>query len=185
MILQVGFIDAFVLRNVMKRQTAMLLARCTDLDKLDAKMSEVLHAGQITAPAPELATQSIFYRVSFFFSRLVGHVAVTISAVVIVILLLIAATAMGWSETAQLLCNTPTMIIEGGMLLVLMMSHMASHRQMRGRLQALLQRRIAWQAVLDTMAAQLPTAPAAHKPLEMEKPDDGLLQKPPKGHLGQ
>lgn len=180
-----GFIDAFVLRNVMKRQAAMLLARCTDLDNQDAKIGEVLHAGQISAPAPELATQSIFYSVSSFFSRLVGHVAVTMSGVVFVILLLIVATAMGWSETAQLLCNTPTMIIEGGMLLVLMMSHMASHRQMRGRLQALLQRRIAWQAVLDTMAAQLPNGPAAQKALEMERPEDGLLQKLPKSHLGQ
>jgi hypothetical protein len=60
------------------------------------------------------------------------------------------------------------------MLLVLMMSHMASHRQMRGRLQALLQRRIAWQAALDVLGSQLPTSFAARKSLKMEAFEDHL-----------
>ena len=45
-------------------------------------------------------------------SRLAGHVAVTCASVGVVIILLITATAMQWTTTAQLLCNTPTMIIE-------------------------------------------------------------------------
>jgi low-affinity ferrous iron transport protein len=154
---QVGFVDAFVLRNVMARQTAALLARCDALDAQDAKLSTVLRKPHIAPPAPDLGISGPFYRVSFFFSRLAGHTAVTLAAVGVVVLLLAAATAMGWSETAQLLCNSPTMIIEGGMLLVLMMAHMASHRFMRGRLQALLQRRLAFQAALDGLAAQLGT----------------------------
>ena len=55
------------------------------------------------------------------------------------------------------------------MLLVLMMAHMASHQYMRARLQTLLQRRLAFRAALDRMAAKLPCLITNHKHLEMEK----------------
>lgn len=106
--------DAFVLRNVMKRQTAALLACCDALDAQDAKIGVLLCAGRIRPPAPDLASRGVFHRVSSFFSRLASHICVTFAAVGVVLALLITATAMGWSETAQLLCNTPTMIIEVG-----------------------------------------------------------------------
>ena len=59
--------------------------------------------------------------------------------------------------------------MQGGMLLVLMMAHMASHQYMRARLQTLLQRRLAFRAALDRMAAQLPGLYTNGKHLEMEK----------------
>ena len=158
---QVGFVDAFVLRNVMKRQQGALLASCDALDALDAEISAALGAAHISLPSSDVTTMGPFYRISLFFSRLTGHVAVTYASVGVVILLLVSATAMGWSETAQLLCNTPTMIIEGGMLLVLMMAHMSSHQYMRARLQTLLQRRLAFRAALDHMAAHLLGKPSS------------------------
>ena len=161
--------DAFVLRNVMKRQQGALLKSCDALDALDAEISAALGAAHVSLPPSEVTTMGPFYRVSSFFSRLAGHVAVTYASVGVVILLLVSASAMGWSETAQLLCNTPTMIIEGGMLLVLMMAHMASHQYMRARLQTLLQRRVAFRTALDHLAAHLPGMPAASKPLSVEK----------------
>ncbi|CAL5222302.1 g4644 [Coccomyxa viridis] len=165
----VGFVDAFVLRNVMKRQTVALLACCNSLDKQDAKIAELLGTKHISPPAPDQASRGIFYRISFFFSRVAGHIAVTFASVGVVATLLIIATVMQWTTTAQLLCNTPTMIVEGGMLLVLMMAHMASHQYMRARLQTLLQRRLAFQAALDRMAAQLPNLVANRKHLDIEK----------------
>ena len=45
-------------------------------------------------------------------SRMAGHLAVTFASVGVVVALLIVATAMQWTTTAQLLCNTPTMIVE-------------------------------------------------------------------------
>ena len=169
---QVGFVDAFVLRNVMQRQQGALLAGGDALDALDAKISAALGAGCICPPPPEATSMGPVYRVSSFFSRLVGHVEVTYASVAIVVLLLVSATAMGWTETAQLMCNTPTMIIEGGMLLVLMMAHMASHQYMRARVQTLLQRRLAFRAALDHLAAHLPSMLAAGKPLLEEKSVD-------------
>lgn len=58
--------------------------------------------------------------------------------------------------------------MQGGMLLVLMMAHMASHRYMRARLQTLLQRRLAFRAALDRMAAQLPSLTVRCKHLEIQ-----------------
>ena len=52
---------------------------------------------------------------------------------------------------------------------MLMMAHMASHQYMRARLQTLLQRRLAFQAALDRMAAQLPNLVANRKHLDIEK----------------
>ena len=65
--MQVGFVDAFVLRNVMKRQTTALLACCDSLDKQDAKIAQQLGMKHISPPAPEQALLGIFYRYSFFF----------------------------------------------------------------------------------------------------------------------
>ena len=64
---QVGFVDAFVLRNVMKRQTAALLAYCDRLDEQDAEIAKLLGTGQISPPTPDQASEGIFYRFSFFF----------------------------------------------------------------------------------------------------------------------
>jgi len=58
------------------------------------------------------------------------------------------------------------------MLLVLMMAHMASHQYMRSRIQTLLQRRLAYRAALDRMAAQLPYVSVVCKHLETEKSVD-------------
>ena len=59
--------DAFVLRNVMKRQTAALLACCDSLDVQDAKIAELLGTPQISPPLPDQVSQGRFYRISFFF----------------------------------------------------------------------------------------------------------------------
>jgi len=65
--MQVGFVDAFVLRNVMKRQVAALLACCDSLDEQDAKISDLLGTQQISPPPPALASKGFFYQMSFLF----------------------------------------------------------------------------------------------------------------------
>jgi hypothetical protein len=44
-----------------------------------------------------------------------------------VIMLLAVASIMRWSETGQLLCNNPTMIIEGFLLLALIQAHVMAN----------------------------------------------------------
>ena len=54
-----------------------------------------------------------------------AHPAALASSILVIVALLTVASAMQWDETAQLLANTPTMIVEGALLLVLMASQVA------------------------------------------------------------
>jgi low-affinity ferrous iron transport protein len=56
-------------------------------------------------------------------TRICAHPVAVIASVVVVVVLIAIATGLRWSETGQLLCNTPTMILEGFLLLVLFQSH--------------------------------------------------------------
>ncbi len=151
----------------MKRQNAVILDQCDKLDVIDAEMAAILNVPQVATPA--FVTPSFFGRISRSVGQCAAHIFSVFLAGVVVIVLLIAATCMGWSTTAQLLCNTPTMIVEGGMLLVLMMAHMASHQYMRARLQTFLQRRLAFQAAFDRRQINLESLPM---PKEMK--EEGL-----------
>eukprot|EP00891_Asterochloris_glomerata_P003002 jgi/Astpho2/3002/Aster-03311 len=159
----VGFINAFVLRNVMKRLNRAVLACYDSLDLQDLKLAEVLGIQNIKAPA--FVTGNMFYRMSAGLGRAAAHAVSTFLAFGLVIGLLATASAMKWTVTAQLICNTPTMILEGGMLLVLMMAHMASHEYMRARLQTVLLRRVQLQAALDALLLPFPQDLPLQKPL--------------------
>ncbi len=141
----------------MKRQNGVILAHCDKLDAMDAEVASMLNVPQVGSPS--FPRPNFFGRLSQTVGRWAAHITAVFFAGAVVIALLITATAMGWSTTAQLLCNTPTMIIEGGMLLVLMMAHMASHQYMRARLQTFLQRRIAFQAAFDRRQINLESLP--------------------------
>jgi len=52
------------------------------------------------------------------------------------------ASAMRWTTTAQLLCNTPTMIIEGFLLLVLIEAHCIADEVKGRHLRGVLERRL-------------------------------------------
>lgn len=116
LLVQAGFIDAFVLRNVMKRQSMHLLTHCDLLDISDAKVGSLLNLPSI--PAPLCPKGGCCHRVSVRMGQAAAHIATVFLAVAVVVGLLITATAMAWTQTAQLLCNTPTMIVEGGFLLI-------------------------------------------------------------------
>ncbi|CAN8097525.1 unnamed protein product [Discula destructiva] len=71
-------------------------------------------------PAPKMNLQK---RISARVGRAVESTFASYMAVASVGILLIIASGMGWSETGQLLCNTPTMILEGFLLLTLLEAH--------------------------------------------------------------
>ena len=151
----------------MRRQTTAILHHCDVLDKTDQQLAAVLRLPQIAAP--DFDIPSFFGRISHRVGQCAGHILAVFLAGAVVIALLVTATAMSWTTTAQLLCNTPTMIIEGGMLLVLMMAHMASHQYMRARLQTFLQRRVGFQAAFDCQHIDLQSLPVAMEK-EAEQP---------------
>ena len=81
------------------------------LDNSDGDITSLLALTPIEAPP--FPRGGLFHQLSMGMGKAAAHIATVFVAVAIVIGLLITATAMDWTQTAQLLCNTPTMIIEG------------------------------------------------------------------------
>ena len=149
----------------MKRQTDIIMQQCDALDTKDAEVAAILNVPLVSSP--EMAIPGFFGQISHRVGHWAANITTVFVAATLVVALLVTASAMGWTTTAQLLCNTPTMIIEGGMLLVLMMAHMASHQYMRARLQVLLQRRVAFQAVFDCAQINLDSLPLPKEDIKM------------------
>ena len=60
-----------------------------------------------------------------FAAAALAHAGALAASIFVIATLLTVASAMQWDETAQLLANTPTMIVEAALLLVLMASQVA------------------------------------------------------------
>jgi low-affinity ferrous iron transport protein len=135
----VGFIDGFVLRNVYAIEENSAALQFRNLTFSDTRLLEVLN---VPAPVEPVQRLSLSERISLATSDLCGHRYASVGAVLVVVGLLVAATILQWSETGQLLCNTPTMIVEGFLLLVLIQAHNFSNME-RGRdFNGLLKRRM-------------------------------------------
>lgn len=140
-----GFIDGFVLRNVHHRETIMADRHFTMLAEQDYRLFAVLGI-----PFPEedqlARDKKVARRLASRISRWIGHVcevpAASTASVVAVVALLVAASAMQWTETGQLLCNTPTMIVEGFLLLMLIEGHNSAEGQRRAQYTDILDRRL-------------------------------------------
>jgi low-affinity ferrous iron transport protein len=127
----IGFIDGFVIRNVYFRQSNIVASHLSSLRESDKEIMSFLHI--TTTPydsdEEEKATKgnglklSPAARFSNWMIRICAHPIAVIASVVVFVTLIAVATGLRWSETGQLLCNTPTMIVEGFLLLVLFQAH--------------------------------------------------------------
>ncbi|KAH8784832.1 low affinity iron transporter-like protein [Hyaloscypha sp. PMI_1271] len=135
----VGFIDGFVLRNIYAIDETSVALQFRALMYSDSRLLEVLN---IPVPLEPVKKLSLSERISLATSALCGHRYASVGAVLVVVGLLVTASILRWSETGQLLCNTPTMIAEGFLLLVLIQAHNFSNME-RGRdFNGLLKRRL-------------------------------------------
>jgi low-affinity ferrous iron transport protein len=125
----VGFIDGFVLRNIYAIDESSAALQFRALMYSDSRLLEVLN---IPVPLEPVKKLSLSERISLATSDLCGHRYASVGAVLVVLGLLVTASILRWSETGQLLCNTPTMIAEGFLLLVLIQAHNFSNME-RGR----------------------------------------------------
>lgn len=117
----VGFIDGFVLREVFYSITNYERQNFNDLLKDSQELLDM--AGiQVELEEPK-KKDTLSVRISTFINMVCSHEYSVIASFVIVLGLVILASAMRWSETAQLVANTPTMIIEGFFLLILVQAH--------------------------------------------------------------
>jgi low-affinity ferrous iron transport protein len=123
----VGFVDGFVLRNVYQRQSLLLHEHLQKLDEMDAELYCLtgLSLPENREPEKERAKRekSLAYRISKRMIVVCSLPWAVVGSLVVVGILLAIATGMKWSETGQLIANSPTMIVEGFFLLVLVQAH--------------------------------------------------------------
>jgi low-affinity ferrous iron transport protein len=131
----VGLIDGFVLRNVQER-----LHQYQEVALDSAKLEDVALSDELGLPCPEkvpLNLNSVNYRLSNKMGVICAHEVTIIIGVLVVIGLLVGASAMKWNLTGQLLCNIPPSIIESFFMMILITGHNLSEA--------------AWRADLDNM----------------------------------
>lgn len=136
----IGFIDGFILKNVDWRETELAKVHFDNLIAQDAKVFTL-----IGIDVPYLANntkKSFNQRMSDKIGHFVESTFASYFAIVTVIALIITASAMQWTETGQLLCNTPTMIAEGFLLITLLNAHNSADVNKRFIWDNVLQRRL-------------------------------------------
>lgn len=136
----IGFIDGFILKNVDWRETEMAKKH---FDQLVAQDAAVFALIGIEVPHIAENTKTSFnQRMSNKIGHWVESTFASYFAIFTVIALLVAASAMQWTETGQLLCNTPTMIAEGFLLITLLNAHNTADVKRRLIYDNVLQRRL-------------------------------------------
>ncbi|CAL3965306.1 hypothetical protein PZA11_001912 [Diplocarpon coronariae] len=135
----VGFIDGFVLRNLYMREESYAKIQFRKVELADSRLLE-----RLNVPVPRAAEkkQSFSTRISVRVGDACGSRWATVGSVAFVFALLVIASAMVWSTTGQLLCNTSTMIIEGFLLLVLIQAHNTSNQERGEDFNGVLKRRL-------------------------------------------
>lgn len=136
----IGFIDGFILKNVDAREAKLAMKH---FDRLVAQDTRIFALIGIEVPESKLEVKnSLNIRISKTVGRWVESTTASWGSIFTVFALLIVASAMQWTETGQLLCNTPTMIIEGFLLLTLIQAENIADDLKRVTYEGILQRRL-------------------------------------------
>lgn len=117
----VGFLDGFVLRLVYLRISAHENVIFQDLFEESAK---VMHIDPPQKTPSHHSKMSFWgYKASVWINIVCSSPYAVLVSVLVIIGLIVAASIMHWTTTGQLIANTPTMIIEGFMLIILIQAH--------------------------------------------------------------
>lgn len=136
----VGFVDGFVLRNVYFRQDVLLDEQFQALIDSDLAIYQYINL----APPDKYENREISFgeRLSNWMGDLCATPLAVLFSVLVVIGLICFASSQKWNTTAQLVCNTPTMIIEGFLLIVLLQAHNMANTTRRIQMHGILTRRL-------------------------------------------
>lgn len=141
----VGFIDGFVIRNVYMRVVHKEEEYFTEVANDDLRVFQ-----EINLHCPEefnglykfdVNEKSLNYKISRFINFFCSTSFSVYVSIAVVLGLIAAACGMLWSTVGQLICNTPTMIIEEFFLLVLIQAHNWADKQRRIEVTSLYARR--------------------------------------------
>lgn len=117
----IGFIDGFVLREVYQSLTEHEEAK---FDELLSESQELLDLAGINYQLKQpIVKETLGYKLSQFNNVICSSQWSVVLSIVVVVALICVASGLRWSVTGQLICNTPTMIIEGFSMLILIQAH--------------------------------------------------------------
>lgn len=121
----VGFFDGFVIRQNYFRIVNHEQENYSSVLSEEYELYSILgiQCPKNLSEIPVQADKSVTYRVSVFINKICSSKWSVLASLLIIIGLISVASGMHWSQTGQLLANTPTMIIEGFFLLILLQAH--------------------------------------------------------------
>ncbi|KAK9235964.1 hypothetical protein V1525DRAFT_408342 [Lipomyces kononenkoae] len=146
-----GFLDGFILRNVYSRMSRHEFEQLSIFSREDRQNFEIIG---VSVPEEQLPSISRLERLSNWFAELCSSSAAVGVALAILIGLLCASSALKWSLFGQLLSNTPTMIIEGFFLLILIQGANWKDMHLRVELYNICLRRRTLVEYIDTLSAE-------------------------------
>lgn len=117
----VGYIDGFVLREVYQTITKYEEDKFEELLRNTQELLNILGINYEMDAPPEAKTFQ--QHISLIVSKACSSQYAVLGAIITVVGLLCVSTGMHWNLTGQLVCNTPTMIIEAFCLMILIQAH--------------------------------------------------------------
>lgn len=135
----IGLNDGFILRNMQALHRRHEDLQFRTIETEDDELFQSLGLPPLNVVSVE--KKSVSYRVSERMNRICGHEVTVLLGVLLLIALLVIASVMHWSETAQLIANFPPSIIESFFMTILITGHMNSEKQIRADMQNLFERR--------------------------------------------
>lgn len=140
----IGFLDGFVIRQVYFRIVGHEEINYRVVAQDDAEIFDMLgiHCpDEFSGLHTPKRKNSIDYRISSFINTICSSQWSVLASVLTILGLIIIASGLRWSTTGQLICNTPTMIIEAFFMIVLLQAHNWADQQRRIEVTALFMRR--------------------------------------------
>ncbi|PRW60542.1 iron zinc ion transporter [Chlorella sorokiniana] len=163
----IGTFNAAVLRFTLQQEERTL---DKEYDRLGEEEQAVFHKlGLPGVHHMHQAKQTLMARISLAVSRACATRAAVLASLLLIAGLLIGATVVLWSETAQLLVNSTTMILESFLLIVLIDAHNIEATGHRMRLHGILIRRLQLLVIVKRLRR---CCPAAEGDLEGSLPSD-------------
>jgi low-affinity ferrous iron transport protein len=145
----IGLNDSFVLRNV---QTVLSGYQDTEFKQVvydDMDMLAVIGVTQLSEE--RVAEHSLSCRISITMGRVCAHEITVVLGAILIVGLIIGASAMRWSLTGQLLCNVPPSIIESFFMMILITGHNVGDAERRVDLHNVYLRRLKLISYVNTL----------------------------------
>lgn len=117
----IGLNDGFVMRNVQNILGGYEEAQFVQLIDDDKNMLAAIGVTQLDEE--RVADNSLSYRISVAVGNVCSHEITVVLGALLIVGLIIGASAMGWSVAGQLLCNVPPSIIESFFMMILITGH--------------------------------------------------------------